>query len=76
MYKSIFFIGALLSTTLVACGGGAAADGEKYCNCVKDAGTDPAKAKECVEMSGKHAEKYKDDAEALAEYGKAATSCK
>jgi hypothetical protein len=57
--KKVFFSVAVVSAlALASCGGGAKADGEKLCNCMKEAMKDMSKMEECQKMGEEMEKKY------------------
>ena len=73
--KYLSIIPALFLTTLIACGGGAADEAQKICDCIKSAGTDAAKAADCAKQSAAVIEKHKDDEAWLKEFAEAGAKC-
>ena len=72
-YLTIF--SALFLSTLVACGGGAADEAQKICDCMTGASGDVAKMAECGKQSAAILEKHKDDEAWLKEFAEAGAKC-
>ena len=79
MYKAMLIVGALLSTTILACGG-PEADAKKMCSCLEGALEKEGKemeeaADKCKKDGEKIAEKYKDKTADLEKMAKAGEEC-
>ena len=79
MYKAMLIVGALLSTTILACGG-PEADAKKMCSCLESSldksGEEFTKASEdCKKLGDELEKKYKDKTADMEKASKAAEEC-
>jgi len=75
--KKVFFSVAVISAlALTSCGGGGAkADGQKFCDCMKEAMKDMSKLESCMKMGEEMETKYKDDKAAQGEIEEVMKEC-
>lgn len=75
MKKVFFSVAVVAALALASCGGGAKADGEKLCNCMKEAMKDMSKMGDCEKMGEEMEKKYPRDSEGYKEIDEIMDKC-
>jgi hypothetical protein len=75
MKKVLLSVAVVAAFALVSCGGGAKADGQKLCDCMKEAIKDMSKMAECQKMGEEMEKKYPSGSEGYKEIDAAMDKC-